>query len=77
MPAWGIHSYKAGFEESAGRGANLLLVGGTDMLGDVISLRDSRGAGPMCMGGRFLLCGGLCMRRVCVRVCSVTNDGPW
>ncbi len=60
MSAWGIQSYKAGFEGSAGRGANVLLFG-TDMLGDGGALRDSRGAGPMCMGGRPLLCGGLCV----------------
>ncbi len=77
VPAWGIYSYKAVFEGSAGRGATRLLFGGTDMLGDGGALRDSRGAGSMCVGGRPLLCGGMCMRRGFARVCSVTTYGPW
>ncbi len=76
MPAWGIQSYKAGFEDSASRGANILLSGGTDMLGDGDALQDFRGAGYMCVGGRPLLCGGMCVRRGCARVCSETIDGP-
>ncbi len=74
---WGIQSDKASFEDSAGRGANMLLSGGTDMLGDDNALRDSRSAGPMSVGGRSLLCGGMCVRRGCARVCSVTTDGLW
>ena len=61
MTAWGIHSYKAGYEESVGRGANVLQYGGTVMLGDGSALRDSRDADLMCMGGRFLPCGGMCL----------------
>jgi hypothetical protein len=60
VSAWGIQFYRTGFEDNFGRGANVLLSGGTDMLGDDDggALRVSCGAGPMCVGGRFLLCGG-------------------
>ena len=64
MPAWDILSYKARIEGSACRGAYVLLFGGTDMLSYGGAFRDSRGAGPMCVRGRLLLCGGLCVRRV-------------
>jgi hypothetical protein len=53
VPAWGIQSYKAGIEGGACRGADVLLSGGTDMLSDSGTLRNLRGAGPMCVGGTF------------------------
>ena len=55
MLSWGIQSFEAGFEESADRGANMLLSGGTDMLGDGNALMVSRvGSRPLLYGGRHV-----------------------
>ena len=61
MPAWGMQSYKAWIEDSACRGANVLLSGGTDMLGDGDALRDSRGAGFVCVGGMLICYAAACV----------------
>ncbi len=50
-----IESYKAGFEDNVGWGANMLLSGGTDMLGDGNALMVSRvGSRPLLYGGRHV-----------------------
>ena len=51
-----------GLEGGGGRDANMLLSGGTSISYNGGAIRDSRSAGPMCVGGYPLLCGGMCVR---------------
>jgi hypothetical protein len=67
----------AGARRWCGPGANVLLSGGTVISCNDGALRDSRSADLMCVGGHPLLCGGVCVRRGCGRVCSVASYGPW
>ena len=55
-----------GLEGGGGRDANVLLSGGIAISCNGGALRDSRSAGPMCVGGYPLLCGGC----VCVGIAA-------
>ena len=66
-----------GLEGVGGRDANVLLSGGTAISCNGGALRDSCSGGPMCVGGYPLLCGGMCVRWGCGRVCSVVSYDPW
>jgi hypothetical protein len=70
-------SMEQGLQGSGGRDANVLLSGGTANSCNSGAHRDSRGAGPMCVGGYPLLCGGMRVRRGCGRVCSGASYCPW
>ena len=72
VPTWGIQSYGAGLEGGGGRGANVQLSGGTAISYNGGALRDSRS-----VGGYPLMCGGMCVRQDCGRMCSGASYGPW
>ena len=57
-----VLKYGAGLVGGRGRDANVLLSCGTVVLCNGGALRDSRSAGPMCLGGCPLMCGGMCVR---------------
>ena len=66
-----------GLEGGEGRGANVLLSGGTAILCDGVALRDSRSAGSVYGDGYPLMCICMCVRRGSGRVCLATPYGPW
>ena len=59
-----------GLDGSEGRGANALQSGGTAISCDGGALLDSRCAGPIYDDRCPLLCGCMCVRQDCDRVCS-------